>query len=95
MIHTYFYSDSSLNVLFGITHLERLFRNAPIRIKDLRKFFSQEWERRGGSTGIKKIPMGHSLKGDVYLMHYNYQSEEDLKKIYDCVMLSSLFSQLP
>jgi hypothetical protein len=30
--------------------------------------------------------MGHSLKGDVDLMHYNCQSEEDLKKIYDKVM---------
>jgi hypothetical protein len=30
--------------------------------------------------------MGHSLKGDVDLMHYNYQSPEDLKKIYDKVM---------
>ncbi|GAG67637.1 unnamed protein product [marine sediment metagenome] len=30
--------------------------------------------------------MGHSLKGDVDLMHYNYQSEEDLKQIYDKVM---------
>jgi hypothetical protein len=30
--------------------------------------------------------MGHSIKGDVDLMHYNYQSEEDLKKIYDDVM---------
>jgi len=32
--------------------------------------------------------MGHSLKGDVDLMHYNCQSEEDLKKIYDKVMNS-------
>jgi len=30
--------------------------------------------------------MGHSLKGDVDLMHYNAQSKEDLKKIYDNVM---------
>jgi len=30
--------------------------------------------------------MGHSLKGDVDLNHYNVQSEEDLKKIYDNVM---------
>ena len=43
-------------------------------------------DRRGGPTSIKKILMGHSLKGDVDLMHYNCQSEEDLKKIYDKVM---------
>ena len=61
------------------------FRHAPIKVKDLRKFFSQEWDRKGGPTSIKKILMGHSLKGDVDLMHYNYQSEEDLKKIYDKV----------
>ena len=30
--------------------------------------------------------MGHSLKGDVDLMHYNAQSEEDLKRMYDKVM---------
>jgi len=30
--------------------------------------------------------MGHSLRGDVDLMHYNCQSEEDLKKIYNRVM---------
>jgi integrase/recombinase XerD len=63
-----------------------LFRNAPIQVKDLRKYFSQEWDRRGGSTSIKKILMGHSLKGDVDLMHYNCQSGGDLKRIYDKVM---------
>ena len=30
---------------------------------------------------------GHSLKGDVDLMHYNAQNEEDLKRIYDRVMV--------
>ncbi len=30
--------------------------------------------------------MGHSLKGDIDLMHYNTQSEGDLKKIYDRAM---------
>ncbi len=29
--------------------------------------------------------MGHSLKGDVDLAHYNAQSPDDLKKIYDKV----------
>jgi len=27
--------------------------------------------------------MGYSLKGNVDLMHYHAQSEEDLKRIYD------------
>jgi integrase/recombinase XerD len=83
---TYFHSDRHLKQLFSQSHITRLFRDAPIQVKDLRKFFSQEWDRRGGPTSIKKILMGHSLKGDVDLMHYNAQSPEDLKKIYDRVM---------
>ncbi len=30
--------------------------------------------------------MGHNLRNDVYIMNYNAQSEEDLKKIYDRIM---------
>ena len=87
---TYFNSDRNLKQLFSQSHITRLFRNAPIQVKDLRKYFSQEWDRRGGPTSIKKILMGHSLKGDVDLMHYNCQSEEDLKIIYDRVMNTSI-----
>jgi integrase/recombinase XerD len=83
---TYFNNERNLDRLFSQTHITHLFRNAPMQVKYLRKFFSQEWDRRGGPTSIKKILMGHSLKGDVDLMHYNCQSEEDLKKIYDKVM---------
>ena len=72
--------------LFAQKTCNRAFKNAPIHVKDLRKYFSQEWDRHGGPTSIKKILMGHSLKGDVDLMHYNYQSEDDLKQIYDKVM---------
>jgi integrase/recombinase XerD len=85
---TYFDSDRSLKQLFSQSHITRLFRKAPLQVKDLRKFFSQEWDRKGGPTSIKKILMGHSMKGDVDLMHYNAQSEKDLKKIYDKVMNS-------
>ena len=82
--YTKLYTNSNrLRTLFAKKTLERAFRDSPIQVKDLRKFFSQEWDRRGGPTSIKKILMGHSLKGDVDLMHYNAQSEEDLKKIYD------------
>jgi len=83
---TYFIIDKNLKQLFSQSHITRIFRDAPIQVKDLRKAFSQEWDRRGGQTSIKKILMGHSLKGDVDLMHYNAQSEEDLKKIYDKIM---------
>jgi integrase/recombinase XerD len=82
----YFNNNCRLKCLFNQSHISRLFRYSSIKVKDLRKFFSQEWDRRGGPTSIKKILMGHSLKGDVDLMHYNCQSEEDLKKIYDNVM---------
>ncbi|KYK21572.1 hypothetical protein AYK25_08015 [Thermoplasmatales archaeon SM1-50] len=64
--------------------------NTPIRVKDLRKYFSQEWDRRGGPTSIKKILMGYSVRNDVDLMHYNAQSPEDLKKIYDRIMNSNI-----
>jgi hypothetical protein len=30
--------------------------------------------------------MGYSFKNDIDLTHYNFQSEEDLKAIYDKVM---------
>jgi len=83
---SYFNKNSNLKRLFSQGRMEKLFRDAPIRVKDLRKFFSQEWDRRGGPTGVKKILMGHSIKRDVDLMHYNCQSEEDLKRIYDKVM---------
>jgi integrase len=84
----YFNDGNELKVRFCQSHLSRIFKDSPVKIKDFRKFFSQEWDRRGGPTSIKKILMGHSLKGDVDLMHYNCQSEEDLKKIYDKVMCS-------
>lgn len=86
----YFNNNNTLSKLFPQRWIERKFNGAPIRVKDLRKYFSQEWDRRGGPTSIKKILIGHSLKGDVDLMHYNYQSEEDLKKIYDKVMNSNM-----
>jgi integrase/recombinase XerD len=86
----YFNDGNHLKLLYPRTRVEKQFKNTLIRVKHLRKFFSQEWDRRGGPTSIKKILMGHSMKGDVDLMHYNYQSEEDLKKIYDKVMNSSI-----
>jgi integrase/recombinase XerD len=81
-----FYKNSNLSCLFNQSHITRLFRNAPMKVKDLRKAFSQEWTRRQGDTGVKKILMGHSLRNDVDLCHYNAQSPDDLKKIYDAVM---------
>ena len=79
----HFESYDLLQAPFGKFHIQRQFRDAPIRVKDLRKFFSQEWDRKGGPTSIKKLLMGHS--GDVDLCHYNAQNEDDLKLIYDKV----------
>lgn len=86
----YFNTNNGLKCLFGQSHISRLFKDSKVKVKDFRKFFSQEWDRRGGPTSIKKILMGHSLKKDVDLMHYNAQSPEDLKKIYDKVGISIL-----
>lgn len=85
----YFYEGNDLKCLFNQSHIIRIFKYSKVKVKDLRKFFSQEWDRRSGPTSIKKILMGHSLKGDVDLMHYNCQSEDDLKRIYDKVMNTS------
>jgi len=75
---------------FSKRQSERVFQSTPIQVKDLRKFFSQEWDRRGGPTSIKKLLMGH--RKDVDLKHYNAQSEGDLKNIYDKVISDLVFS---
>ena len=62
-------------------HFEKL--NTNLRIKHMRKFFSQQSDRLGMPTAVKKILMGHSLRGDVDLSYYDFQDGEELKKIYD------------
>jgi len=89
LLQIYINGKENGKTLFPQKTIERGFKNSPIRVKDLRKAFSQEWTRRQGDTGIKKILMGHSLRNDVDLMHYNAQSEEDLKRIYDKIMNNS------
>ena len=54
----FFDNGSNLTCLFNQSHISRIFKDAPILVKDLRKFFSQECDRRGGPTSIKKILMG-------------------------------------
>ncbi|MCJ7570986.1 MAG: site-specific integrase [Candidatus Thermoplasmatota archaeon] len=82
-----FNKNKRLKSLFSASHISRLFRKAPIKVKDLRKFFSQEWTRRGGDYAVKEILMGHSTKGNIDLSHYLYLNEEELKKIYDKTIL--------
>ncbi len=66
--------------------------NIPFRLKHCRKFFSQQSDRLGMPTAIKKILMGHVVSdeefviprgSDVDLSHYDFQDEEELRKIYD------------
>jgi integrase/recombinase XerD len=57
--------------------------NQKLRLKHMRKFFSQQSDRLGMPTSVKKLLMGHSTASDVDLLHYDFQGEEDLKKIYD------------
>jgi integrase len=82
----FFHNGNNLQNLFTQSHLTRIFKDTQLKIKDTRKFFSQEWDRRGGATGIKKLIMGHSIRSDVDMCHYNGQNIEDLKRIYDKVM---------
>jgi integrase/recombinase XerD len=89
----FYNNDNQLKDLFGQSHLTRLFRPSPIQVKLLRKNFSQQWDKRNGPTGAKKIIMGHSLHNDVDLSHYNYLNTEDLQQIYDIVMCNSSINE--
>ncbi|MCJ7570443.1 MAG: site-specific integrase [Candidatus Thermoplasmatota archaeon] len=82
-----FNKERRLKSLFSASHISRLFRKAPIKVKDLRKYFSQTWTKRGGDFAVKEILMGHSIKGNIDLSHYLYLDEEELKKIYDKTIL--------
>ncbi len=81
----YFNNGSGLTCLFNQTHIERQFKDAPLRVKDLRKYFSSEWERRNGNHQLKERLLGHSLKS-VDARHYSYLDTEEIKAVYDKVM---------
>ncbi|AHL22787.1 Integrase [Thermococcus nautili] len=57
--------------------------NQPIRPKHMRKFFSQEWDRRNGNATVKKLLMGHSIRGDINVLHYSHHTPESLQSVYD------------
>jgi len=84
---TIYSGASTLSPLFPKGQCIQAMKHTLVQVKDLRKYFSQQWDRFGGPTGAKKRIMGHSLKGDIDLSHYNYQSSEDLRVIYDKVMI--------
>ncbi|MEM3927669.1 MAG: tyrosine-type recombinase/integrase [Archaeoglobaceae archaeon] len=56
--------------LFPETSIRRCFRklDSPLRLKHMRKFFSQQSDRLGMPTTIKKPVDGHSLRGAVGLL---------------------------
>jgi hypothetical protein len=35
--------------MFNFSHVRKIFRDAPVHVKGLRKAFSQEWDRRRGA----------------------------------------------
>lgn len=69
-----------------------------LRLKLMRKFFSQQSDRLGMPTAVKKILMGHSTAGDVDLSHYDFQDEEELKRIkaiFEAVKFAELSIEAP
>jgi len=85
-----FYNNGcGLTYFFGKKHIQHTFNSAPIQVKDLRKYFSQQWDHNGGPTSIKNMLMGHS--DDVDRLHYNHQNINDLKQIYNKIMVSNIF----
>jgi integrase/recombinase XerD len=72
--------------LFGEFHCRRMFKDAPLQVKDMRKYFLQEWNRRGGNYLIGEILVGHSIRQNISLSHYVAFSNDELKKEYDRIM---------
>jgi len=75
-----------LKYLFNQYHCMRLFTNANIKIKDLRKYFLQEWNRRNGNYLIGELLTGHSIRRNISLSHYVAFSQDEIKEEYDSVM---------
>ena len=51
-----------------------------LRMKHMRKFFSQQSDRLGMPTAAKKILMGHSLRGDVVCSITIFRMKKSLSK---------------
>ena len=74
--------DDTLFYRYAIEYIfGKYLRGQKITPKMLRKFFSQEWTRKGGDSVIKKVLMGHSLN-DIDLNHYNYLDVDVLREHY-------------
>jgi integrase len=81
-----FKSNKKTRYLFGEYLISRAFRDSPVRVKQLRKYFIQTWHRNSGSYPVGELLLGHSVKGNISLQHYLSFNEEEIKKEYDRVM---------
>jgi integrase len=77
-----YFSKNRNRVLFNESMTMRAFRNAPMKVKEFRKAFSQEATKRNLCQPIKERLLGHSLQS-VDDLHYLTLTTEDLKKAYD------------
>ncbi len=83
-LERFFAEGSSYDDLFNVHTVRKIFKKLPaLRVKHLRKFFSQEWDRHGGNYNIKQLIMGRSVNGNIDLKHYAAQGVDDLRKAYD------------
>ncbi|WP_258083404.1 tyrosine-type recombinase/integrase [Thermococcus thermotolerans] len=74
------------------TYLDKIFRedlNTELRLKDLRKFFIQEWKRKNGDSMVLQLIVGH--KGLVTTQNYLKLEIERLKQEYDKVFSHIIF----
>ena len=84
---TFYDNHCSLKKLFSQRHCHRHFKDSPIQVKYLRKYFSQKWDRNNGNYHAKEMILGHSMRR-VDFQHYSILEEHELKEIYDKVMMS-------
>jgi len=74
------------------SYLDKIFREVlrtDLRLKDLRKFFIQEWKRRNGDSMVLQLIVGH--KGLVTTQNYLKLEVEKLKQEYDSVFSHIFF----
>jgi integrase len=81
-----FERNKQLKYLFGEYKMRRGLMHKDIEVRHLRKFFIQQWHRKGGNPFIGEILMGHSTKQIVSLRHYISFNMEEMKKEYDRII---------
>jgi integrase/recombinase XerD len=81
-----FEKDKQLKYLFGECHIRRAFMHSGLELRMLRKYFIQQWHRKGGNPLMGEILLGFSTQRNITLRHYLSFSLEEIKKEYDRVM---------